>query len=59
MSIEKYQVWVSKTDETQAVLVLRVFDYRVSYQQDGSIKNMGDFEFKDNFKLETKRPEAK
>lgn len=52
MSIAADQVWVSKTGEA-AVLVLRVLDYIVSYQQDGFIKQMGDFEFKDHFTMES------
>ena len=52
MNIAAEQVWVSKTDDVK-VLVLRVLDYIVSYQQDGFIKQMGDFEFKDNFVMES------
>lgn len=52
MSIAADQVWVSKTGEA-AVLVLRVLDYIVSYQQDGFIKQMGDFEFRDEFVKES------
>ena len=51
MNIAAEQVWVSKTDGVK-VLVLRVLDYIVSYQQDGFIKQMGDFEFKDHFTME-------
>jgi|GEM_PF-2751442 hypothetical protein len=51
MTIEPNQTWISKKGN-QRVLVLRVLNYTVSYQQDGFIKQMGDFEFKDHFKFE-------
>ena len=47
--ITKDQVWIRK-ETGEAVLVLRVKDYEVKYQENGHIKTMGDFEFKDHFK---------
>ncbi len=42
-------IWINK-ETGQAVLVLRFFNYMVSYQENGFIKQMGDFEFRDHFK---------
>lgn len=51
MDIRVDSVWVEKATGVR-VLVLRLREYMVTFQKEGTIQTKGDFEFKDLYEKE-------